>query len=289
MTIEEMRRRKEELGYTNVQLADISGVPLGTVQRVMSGETRNPRRDTWDALEAALADDKGVAYEYDQGHYGRADHVREIVTVYGKKQGEYTMDDYYAFPDDVRVELIDGVIYDMTPAPTTYHQLMADEIRMQIRECIQNCKRDCLVITAPDVQLDRDEKTMVQPDIALVCDREMVIGRCVYGAPDFIVEVLSDSTRKKDMVVKLKKYMEAGVQVYWMIDLKRRKLIAYDFNDELIPVIHGLEGKIIVKLYNKEVSEEDHETSQAGSDNSISECEIDFDRIMDYLGDLMEK
>jgi Uma2 family endonuclease len=84
------------------------------------------------------------------------------------------------------------------------------------------------------------------------------------------VEVLSDSTRRKDMVVKLKKYMEAGVQVYWMVDLKKRKLIAYDFLDELIPVIHGLEGKIPLKLYEKE-------------------CEIDFDRIMDYLGDLLEK
>lgn len=264
MTIEEMKRMKEELGITNAELADISGVPLGTVQRVMSGETKNPRRDTWDALERALSDNG----DYEDGPR----RVKEVMLEYGKKQGEYTIEDYYSFADDIKVELIDGVIYDMSPAPKTYHQIVADEIRTELRQCIKKNKRDCLLMTAPDVQLDKDEKTMVQPDVVLVCDRNMVTGSCVYGAPDFICEVLSDSTRKKDMFIKSRKYMEAGVQAYWMIDLKRMKLIAYDFREDMLPEIRSLDEKATLKIYGKEQYK----------------CEIDFGMIMDYVGDLIK-
>ena len=66
-----------------------------------------------------------------------------------------------------------------------------------------------------DVQLNCDDKTMVQPDVLVVCDREKVIRRCIYGAPDFIIEILSLTSRKKDMFTKLAKYKEAGVREYW--------------------------------------------------------------------------
>ena len=46
----------------------------------------------------------------------------------------------------------------------------------------------------------QDDKTMVQPDVLVVCDREKVIRRCIYGAPDFIIEILSLTSRKKDML-----------------------------------------------------------------------------------------
>ena len=56
-----------------------------------------------------------------------------------------------------------------------------------------------------DVQLDRDERTMVQPDVIIVCDESKNIGRCIYGAPDFVLEVLSDSSRRIDHVLKREK------------------------------------------------------------------------------------
>ena len=59
----------------------------------------------------------------------------------------------------------------------------------------------------------------------IICDRGKVIRRCVYGAPDFVLEVLSPSTKKKDMVIKLRKYMNAGVREYWMIDPDQKKVI----------------------------------------------------------------
>ena len=54
MTVEEMKQRKKELGYSNEKLSELSGVPLGTVQKVLAGVTRSPRYETLIALERIL-------------------------------------------------------------------------------------------------------------------------------------------------------------------------------------------------------------------------------------------
>ena len=89
-------------------------------------------------------------------------------------------------------------------------------------------------IAPVDVQLDCDDKTMVEPDVIILCDRSKDINRCIYGAPDFVAEVLSKSTRRKDIGVKTYKYANAGVREYWMIDPKDMKVIVYTFaqNDD---------------------------------------------------------
>mgnify|MGYP000438242551 FL=1 len=133
------------------------------------------------------------------------------------------MEDYYALPEEQRVELIDGVIYDMS-APTSVHQLLGTEILLVLKDYIRKQHGRCVLIASPiDVQLDCDDKTMVQPDVIVVCDREKIQNRCIFGAPDFVAEVLSESTRKKDLVLKLNKYMTAGVREYWLVDPDRKK------------------------------------------------------------------
>ena len=93
---------------------------------------------------------------------------------------------------------------------------------------------DCIPLTAPvDVQLDRDEKTMLQPDVLILCDKRKLIRRCIYGAPDFVLEVLSPSTRSKDQIVKLKKYMEADCREYWIVDIENRRIVVYDFRTNI--------------------------------------------------------
>lgn len=79
-----------------------------------------------------------------------------------------------------------------------------------------------------DVQLDCDEKTMVQPDVLVVCDREKIVPTHVYGAPDLIMEILSPATRKIDMNIKHSKYAAAGVREYWLIDPDKKKIVVYD-------------------------------------------------------------
>lgn len=229
MTIKEMREIKKEMGYTYAQISEWSGVPLGTVQKVFTGETESPRYSTLQALQAV--------FEREQVHH----RVEEPGVYYGGRSGEHNVTDYYALPEDVRMELIDGVFYDMA-SPSFLHQRIAGEIYRQIANYISQQKGSCIPLIAPmDVRLDCDDRTMVQPDVMIVCDRNKIKNWGIMGAPDFILEVLSPSTKRKDCIKKLDKYMEAGVREYWMIDPQQQKVIIYQFEEEIYPVIYGLE------------------------------------------------
>ena len=196
-----------------------------------------------------------VSYDMENGRPKRVGCVREEALTYGtKKQGEYTLEDYYALPDDQRVELIDGVFYNMS-APTLLHQQIGGEIHRQIANHIMEHKGKCIPFIAPvDVQLDRDERTMVEPDVGILCDRDKRKGGIIFGAPEFLVEILSPSTRKKDMTLKLQKYANAGVREYWMVDIKKRTILTYFFEADDYPVIYGFEDQIPVRIYDGALS-----------------------------------
>ena len=119
MTLEEIRQKKKEYGYTNLQMAEKSGLPLATVQKVLGGTTKAPRYQTIQALASVFPEET----QYSKETVSAPDRVRESGTAYAvqshpktryPRQGSYTIDDYLALPDDQRVELIDGVIYDMS-------------------------------------------------------------------------------------------------------------------------------------------------------------------------------
>ena len=174
MTIEQMRERKQELGYTYEQIADLSGVPLGTVQKVFGGVTASPRYDTLRALEQVFQK-KEPMYVKESALPYEAEARRE------KRQGEYTVEDYRALPEEQRMELIDGVLYDMA-APTGIHQLIGGEIYAVLRDYIRTQKGKCLPMYAPiDVQLDCDEKTIVQRSLR----REQIIRKYNFGGAGF--------------------------------------------------------------------------------------------------------
>lgn len=186
-----------------------------------------------------------------------------------KKQGEYTLEDYYAWPGDERIELIDGYIFKMD-APTIAHQIVGFQICMRLYNYIDSQKGKCIPLVAPvDVQLDRDDKTMLQPDVLVVCDKDKVINRCVYGAPEFVVEVLSDSSVRKDTVLKLEKYKNAGVSEYWIVDLKSRHVLVYDFANDKPTQIYGIGSEIPVAIFG-------------------GECRISFAQIYEKIEFLLE-
>ena len=254
MTLEEMKRIKQEKGYSLAQLAEMSGVPLGTVQKIFSGETEHPRFATLQALERVLADHAGVSYlEEDTRKPYSVQEAMIYEPFNSKKQGEYTLEDYYALPDERRVELIDGVIYDMA-APTFVHQHILGEIYATIRQYIDSKGGECLPMMAPvDVRLDCDNKTMVQPDILILCDKSKICRWGIMGAPEFCLEIVSESTSRKDYIKKLQKYTEAGVKEYWIIDPLRRMLVAYHWKDNYLPHMYPLQGKVGLVLYDEEV------------------------------------
>lgn len=263
MTIEEMKDRKRELGYSYEQIAELSGLPLGTVQKVLGGITKSPRYDTLNALEKVFTEKPAMMIREAQPAYSTGEKIE-------KKQGEFTLEDYYSLPEERRVELIDGIIYDMT-APTNIHQLICGEIFMVFRDFIRSNKGSCIPAMAPlDVQLDCDNKTMVQPDVLVICDRNKLRYGHVYGAPDLIIEILSPSTRKKDSFLKTMKYSEAGVREYWIVDPKRKRVLAYYFEQDEFPVLYSFKDTIPVGIFQ-------------------GECKVNFSEIYEYISFLYEQ
>lgn len=180
--------------------------------------------------------------------------LKEPEVAYGRKksQGEYTLDDYYALPDDIRAELIDGQLYLMA-APSLKHQWLQVQLTMVLGQYIKSKHGKCMLFTAPlDVQLDCDIWTMVQPDILILCNRDMALENKVYGAPDFIVEILSPSTRRKDKTIKLRKYREAGVRECWMVDPEKEVVEVYLFRNrdmDVLPRVYTFDDVVPVGIY----------------------------------------
>ena len=186
----------------------------------------------------------------------RPDQLCEPSAAYGidemheKKQGEYTLEDYLTLPDERRVELIDGVFYDMS-APAGYHQLIAARLYAMILSWIDQKEGGCMPFIAPvDVQLDCDDKTIVQPDLLILCDKGKYTPERIVGAPDFVAEVLSKSTRNKDLFVKLSKYKNAGVREFWIIDPDKKTVMVWDFEHDDQVALYGFRDKIPVNIYD---------------------------------------
>ena len=290
--IEAMREKKKEYGFSYGEIAKRSGLPLGTVQKVLGGFTKSPRRETLAALAGFLLPEQDLFLEQAhnsgtisdpvkslqesrrQYHYTVPEeeplYLRDGAPAYvtglpeGKKQGEYTIEDRNALPEDHPYELIDGVIYNMA-SPALRHQSISGAIYRQLWNYVDSQGGDCIPFIAPtDVRLDRDERTMVVPDVFVICqpdDDRMDNDKYINGAPDLIIEVLSPSTRRKDMFTKLYKYEEAGVREYWIVDPNKEKVIVYIFGEESDVSLYGFDSEVPVGIYQ-------------------GKCRIDFQRVV---------
>ena len=160
----------------------------------------------------------------------------------------YTIDDIYALPDGERAELIDGELYMMTP-PGTTHQRIVSFLNRTIGNYIQEQKGDCEIFPAPfAVFLNNDEYTYVEPDISVVCDKSKLDEKGCNGAPDWVIEIVSPSSKRMDYFIKLSKYQNAGVREYWIIDPDKNNVFVYDFENEDLNA-YGFEEEIPVNIY----------------------------------------
>ena len=140
-----------------------------------------------------------------------------------KLEERFTYGDYLTWDDGERWELIDGVPYNMSPAPRARHQRILGELHRQVANWLFG--KQCQVFLAPyDVRLpEADEndnlvETVVQPDLLVICDRDKLDEAGCRGAPDLIIEILSPGTAHKDLKVKFDRYERAGVREYWIVD-----------------------------------------------------------------------
>ena len=260
--IEELKRMKKERGYSNKKLSELSGVPVGTIQKIFSGETESPRFKTLQLLKVALICGEDV-YELHDSSPAKSikpkDPESEIGLVLqekscepetpGKKIGDKTIEDYIALPEGTRIELIDGYFYDMA-APTTIHHAIGDSLSFIFRSHINANGGSCVPFTAPtDVQLDCDDKTMVQPDVLVVCDRSKITRARIVGAPDLVVEIVSPSNTSMDVLKKMLKYRNAGVKEYWIVFPDEKEVMVYVFAESDLPKAYSFDDKVPVSIW----------------------------------------
>mgnify|MGYP002853882297 CR=1 FL=1 len=176
-----------------------------------------------------------------------------------EKRKKYTYEDYIKLTEGIKLELIDGKFYEMYPldpvtkaySPTRRHQGLVMEIAYRIREYIGAKDGSCKVYPAPfDVVLDKDEKTVVEPDIVVICDPNKLTDNCCKGAPDWIIEIASPSNANNDYLRKLSLYKRAGVKEYWIVDPIKDKISVYRFEQHsAYPEEYTFKDKIKAGIY----------------------------------------
>lgn len=205
----------ERKGYSPEEVSRLSGISVSLIRKALRGDEEALMLINLEGIKEAL------------GLTDDTSRVCEAMPEYNLKR--YTVEDYRALPDDERYELIDGELIRMD-APYVNHQVILSAFNFKISLYIERNKGPCEVFFSPcDVQLDMDEFTMVQPDLFILCDESKITKRCIYGAPDFALEILSPSTKKKDLNLKLRKYRLAGVKEYWTVDIEKRLVYVFRF------------------------------------------------------------
>ncbi len=187
-----------------------------------------------------------------RGDYMSKDNDKNLVKETAEKFC-YTYGDYLKWDDEKRCELIDGRIYMMVPAPYRQHQKVSGELLRQIANYLID--KDCEVYAAPfDVRLpegkekDADIKTVVQPDIVVVCDKSKLDKLGCKGSPDLVIEVVSPHSGGKDRKIKRDLYEKHGIREYWLVDYSEKTVEVYLLNED------GTYGKSAVYLEDEDVS-----------------------------------
>lgn len=173
-----------------------------------------------------------------------------------EKESLYTFADCLTWEE--HAEIIDGNIVMMAP-PSRIHQEISGELFRQLANYLEGKK--CRVYAAPfavrlfekDSDTPQDVRTVVEPDLSVVCDRSKLDEHGCKGAPDLVIEILSSSTRRHDRLVKLRLYQRAGVREYWIVDPETRSVMVFllengflrlheDYGREDVAKVSVLEG-----------------------------------------------
>ena len=161
----------------------------------------------------------------------------------------YTIDYIYSLPEGQRAELIDGRIYDMAP-PRRIHQELVSQFTKMIGQYIDTHNGPCKVYPAPfAVFLNADDKTYVEPDISVICDKNKLDEYGCNGAPDWAIEIASPRTEKTDYGIKLFTYRTAGVREYWIVDPMKQIVNVFDFEYDEKSKVYAFDEDIPSCIY----------------------------------------
>src|SRR5699024_4896057 len=184
--------------------------------------------------------------------------VKEQQSEYRSSSGWVTYEDFLELTEksEQRFELIDGVIYNLA-SPSYKHQHVVGELFGTFYNWFKGKK--CVPLTSPfDVTFFKEENNIcvVQPDVVVICDMDNLDEKDKYkGIPTLVVEVLSPSTRSKDMLNKLDLYKQCGVNEYWLVDPINEHILIYVLEDNEI---------VNNKTYSKDAHQAVHSVIFAG-------------------------
>lgn len=173
-----------------------------------------------------------------------------------KIEERFTYKDYLTWPGEERWELIDGVAYDMSPAPSRRHQEILGNLFVEFHNYLKD--KSCKVYLAPfDVRLpendeqDDEIETVVQPDIVVVCEGNKLDDAGGRGAPDIVIEILSPYTSKKDLVTKYRLYERHKVKQYWIVNPETEGVTIYKLKNDKYknPQEYKKEDKVKVDMF----------------------------------------
>ena len=94
-------------------------------------------------------------------------------------------------------------------------------------------------------------KIYLEPDISLICDKSKMDEKGCHGAPDWIIETVSPSSKRMDYYTKLSLYRAAGVREYWIVDPSRESVTVYFMEEDAAPVIYPFSDKIGANIYKE--------------------------------------
>ena len=161
------------------------------------------------------------------------------------EQKFYTYEDYLKINDGNRYEIIHGRLYlkdewgdmrtntskiekvKMLAAPSVLHQEIVLEIGAQLKEKLKGKK--CKTFVSP-IDVILNEENVVQPDIAVVCNDDIITKKGIKGAPKVVIEVLSKGSIKNDKIAKYSLYMEYGVEEYIIVNPINKEIIECKLN-----------------------------------------------------------
>lgn len=259
MTPEELKEAKKKKGYTSRKLSELSGVPLGTIQKIMSGATSAPRLDTMNALERVLMR-PDPAFSYSSSDCSSQPQILQDAPVPFERAADQSgvrpvrgsraeaASDFSrmsaAVPlqntssENVLYECIGGKRFSLSDFGGV-HQLLAAELYRQLSDALLadeplsestgSGRQTPLVCLSPfPLELPDNPGSVLLPDVFVTAGPIKIHSGRITGVPVFIAEIASPSTRKKDTSLKLETYVSAGVSEYWVIDPTDRSIMRCD-------------------------------------------------------------
>lgn len=289
MDISELKKRKNKLKLTTHQLSELADAPYSTVSKIMTGETKNPSYVIIDKIDKALSKEEMRARiqkyaeewkqyvnahsdeevdqwefekEYRKKHFLNDEPIPFAVPVEEKdfdyavnlpKGKRVTADILQMFDEKKKTELLDGRLI-FNNSPSLEHQNLVMSLGKKIDKFIEDNHGKCRMINVDvDVRLDEDDYTVLIPDLMVICNPEIIRNDGIWGAPDWVIEVTSPSTRQMDYGKKMHKYLLSGVREYWIVDPQKKKVVVYTEGELIVAHLYSFEDEIPVYIYDRKL------------------------------------